>query len=600
MCGIAGIVALDHPGWEYEPSVTAMLAAMAHRGPDDEGMLVSGPAALGHKRLSIIDLSDAGRQPMRHGHLIVTYNGEVYNYLEIRKELEGLGHRFETATDTEVILHAWAHWGEACLERFTGMWAFALLDEQEGVLFCARDPFGIKPFYYLHEDGRFAFASEIKALLTLIPPRADEDSLLDYLVLGLTDHSERTFFREIRQLLPGRILSLRLWDGSLRGRSYYDLACLPRRERSSVEFQESLQRSVILHLRSDVPVGTCLSGGLDSSVVAALAAAANRENGNDRFSAVTARSEATETDETPYAKRVAEHAGLDWHVAAPIYADFAAHLDRCLHIQEEPVGGPSVFLQYWVMKTAREAGLKVMLDGQGGDETLLGYERYYIAFFLHLLKRGRPASAVREFALAVRHSRMSLGWFLASSAYFASAALRRGVMLGRVPFLREELAERPARAIPEMTAEYFNLEKMQASELQVRQLPHLLRYEDRNSMAFSIEARVPFIEKACVEAALDLDPEDKIRNGYTKYPLRLLAARILPAEIAWRRDKIGFEAPEELWLERHREVMEREVRGSAILKGICRRDPEFRTLKREIRWRLYNVAVWERLFGVAA
>ncbi len=404
MCGIAGIVTPGRPGRNSEKALGSMLAAMAHRGPDDEGTCVAGPVALGHKRLSIIDLSAAGRQPMRFGDFVVTYNGEVYNYLEIRKELEGLGHRFETATDTEVILHAWAHWGEGCLERFTGMWAFALLDEAEGVLFCARDPFGIKPFYYLHEDGRFAFASEIRALLTLHPPRADIDSLLDYLVLGLTDHTERTFFGGVRQLLPGRCLSLNLRDGGKTVRQYYDLRKTSRRERTPGDFQESLQRSVILHLRSDVPVGTCLSGGLDSSVVAALAAAANRENGNERFSAVTARSEATETDETPYAKRVAEHARLDWHVAAPVYADFAAHVDRCLHIQEEPVGGPSVFLQYWVMKTAREAGLKVMLDGQGGEAGEAGVggagvrpgrppltdEPGLVSRLLRLLRFGRP------------------------------------------------------------------------------------------------------------------------------------------------------------------------------------------------------------------
>lgn len=599
MCGIVGIVDKD-PVPAGTETLRAMMEALGHRGPDDEGVYSSGRVSLGHRRLSIIDLSPAGHQPMRFRDLVIIYNGEIYNYLELRQELEGLGRRFRTGTDTEVILQAFDAWGDECLQRFTGMWAFAIFDEAKREIFLARDRFGIKPLYYRDGENRFLFASEIKAILASgVTARMNEQRLIEYLVVGITDHTEETCFEGIRQVLPGCWMRIDLPSGRIGSERYYypaDRAVLP--PPTADDFTAGLKRSVRLHLRSDVPVGTCLSGGLDSSVVAALAAAMNRENGNSRFDAVTARSENPETDETPYARQVAEHCGLRWHVAAPGYEDFAGHIETCLWFQEEPVGSPSVFMQYWVMKKAKEAGLKVMLDGQGGDETLLGYERYYIAYFLELLRKGRLWDLLREYVLAVRNSRMSFWWFLASVGYFACYPLRRSVLERRSRFLKRDVLARAYPLIRSLSRDFFRLRDLQITEIMGRQLSHLLRYEDRNSMAFSIEARVPFIEADCIRTALDLPAAEKIRGGYTKYPLRKLAAEILPAEIAWRRNKIGFEAPAAQWLERLRERLKDEIAGSDILSRICRFQPEPERLTTDMQWRLYNVAVWERLYNV--
>ena len=598
MCGIAGVYQKNLVSPD-ESSLKGMLHSIAHRGPDDEGMYIRQNIGLGHRRLSIIDTSEAGHQPMQYKHLVIVYNGEVYNYLEIKKELVEKGHTFVTRTDTEVILHAYEEWGEDCLHHFTGMWAFALMDGSKNMLFCSRDRFGIKPFYYYENNEVLAFASEIKALLvSYASARVNYERLIDYLMVGITDHSEDTFFQGIRHLLPGHLMTINLGNGKVDIQKYFDLADTHKFVSGMDDYVIRLRDSVRIHLRSDVPVGTCLSGGIDSSIVAALAASFNRENGNDHFSAVTARSESPHNDETPFARQVAEHCKLNWYIANPVYEDFAKHIEDCLRFQGEPVGGPSVFMQYWVMKTAKEAGLKVMLDGQGGDETLLGYERYYISYFWDLFKAGHWIRLIKEYALAVRHSKMSFFRLTASAGYFSIFTLRKLVLKWRANFLKNEYRDYPNPILRKLTKDFFNLNKLQVSEIKFQQLPQLLKYEDRNSMAYSIEARVPYVELGCIETALSLRSEEKIREGYTKYPLRRLAEEILPYAIAWRRDKIGFEAPAEIWLNRHRSIMENEIKNSKILKRICKFIPDLKKIRLEMRWRLYNIAVWERLYNV--
>ena len=576
-----------------------MLHSIAHRGPDDEGIYVHQNIGIGHRRLSIIDTSEAGHQPMRYKHLVITYNGEIYNYLEIREKLLDRGHSFVTRTDTEVILHAYEEWGKDCLHHFNGMWAFTLLDQSKNILFCSRDRFGIKPFYYYEDNQVFVFASEIKAILSsFASARVNYERLIDYLVVGITDHSEETFFQDIRQLVPGHSMAVNLVNGETSIERYFDLANHSKADCTTDGYEMCLRRSVRLHLRSDVPVGTCLSGGLDSSIVAALAASFNRGSGNNHFSAVTARSELPRNDEIPFARQVVEHCKLDWHIAQPVYEDFKNHIEECLRFQGEPVGGPSVFMQYWVMKTAKEAGLKVMLDGQGGDETLLGYERYYISFFWNLFKRGCWLKLIKEYILAVRHSKLSFLALFAYALYFSILPIRRIILKRRTFFLEKEYWDFSDKTLREISKDFFNLDKLQVSEIQFQQLPNLLKYEDRNSMAYSIEARVPYIELSCIETALSLSPEDKIRGGYTKYPLRKIAEKILPYTIAWRREKIGFEAPTQIWLNQYRGIMQNQIQHSRILKRICKCLPNLKKLRLEMQWRLYNIAVWERLYNV--
>ncbi len=601
MCGIVGLFYRD--GTVPDLSLLQrMLHSLKHRGPDDQGEYQEGSILLGHNRLSILDISSAGRQPMEYNDLVITYNGEIYNYLEIKAELKNSGHIFKTETDTEVLLHAYDLWGKECLSRITGMWAFAILDRKKQELFCCRDRFGIKPFYY-YSDPRFllAFASEIRALLiSLGRARVSYELLMDYLKIGLSDHTEGTFYEAVKQLPPGHFLSLDLKHGQKRMERYYSLTGDEGGAATPEEFEDRLRRSVAIHMRSDVPVGTCLSGGIDSSVIAALSAAVNRSQGNKTFSAVTAQSESPLNDETAFARQVVEHCHLDWHVAKPDYTAFKNSLEDCLWYQEEPVGGPSVFMQYWVMKTAKEAGLKVMLDGQGGDEIMFGYERYYAAFFWHLLRQGQSLTCLREFFLAARHSKLKLGSLGGLTLFFLVPGLRRRVLEKRVAFLKKDYLNIDTDALAKANHAFFEIGDLQISEISSQQLPHLLKYEDRNSMAHSIEARVPYVEVDCIETSLRIPPAERIRNGYTKYPLRCLAERILPPSIAWRRNKFGFEAPVSLWLGRHRPLMGREVRDSAILRQICRFLPPLESLGLEMQWRLYNIAIWERLFNVQA
>jgi asparagine synthase (glutamine-hydrolysing) len=598
MCGIAGICQ-KHFSPVDEGLIKTMLHSIAHRGPDDEGVYVYQNIGIGHRRLSIIDTSEAGHQPMRYRNLVITYNGEIYNYLEIREKLLDRGHTFVTRTDTEVILHAYEEWGKDCVHHFNGMWAFTLLDQSKKILFCSRDRFGIKPFYYYEDNQVFVFASEIKAILSsFASARVNYERLIDYLVVGVTDHSEETFFQDIRQLVPGHSMAVNLVSGETSIERYFDLANHSKTDCTTDEYEMCLRRSVRLHLRSDVPVGTCLSGGLDSSIVAALAASFNQGSGNNHFSAVTAQSESPLNDEIPFARQVVEHCELDWHITKPVYEDFRNHIEECLQFQGEPVGGPSVFMQYWVMKGAKEAGLKVMLDGQGGDETLLGYERYYISFFWNLFKRGCWRKLIKEYILAVRHSKLSFLGLIAYALYFSILPIRRIILRRRTSFLQKEYSGFSNKTLREISRHFFDLNKLQISEIRTQQLPNLLKYEDRNSMACSIEARVPYIELNCIETALSLTPEDKIREGYTKYPLRKIAEKILPYTIAWRKEKIGFEAPTQIWLNQHLIIMQNEIQKSRILKHICKFVPGLEKLRLEMRWRLYNIAVWERLYNV--
>jgi asparagine synthase (glutamine-hydrolysing) len=400
--------------------------------------------------------------------------------------------------------------------------------------------------------------------------------------------------------LPGHFLVVDLLSGGIIIKKYYSLADHSKSVSMPEEFEKCLQKSVEIHMRSDVPVGTCLSGGIDSSVIAALASSVNRKNGNEIFSAITAQSESPGNDETPYARQVIEHCHLNWHVTKPDYEIFKDHIEECLWYQEEPVGGPSVFMQFWVMKTAKENGLKVMLDGQGGDEIMFGYERYYAAFFWNLLRQGLGFTLFREFLLAARNSKLNLGQLGAMTAYFLLPALRAIILQRRVSFLNREYVEMGHRSLPDAARFFLDIHDLQVAEITAQQLPHLLKYEDRNSMAHSIEARVPYVEVDCIESSIRIPPQDRIKNGYTKYPLRKIAEKILPPSIAWRKNKFGFEAPTALWLRKLAPSMVQEVKNSPILGRVCRFVPSLDALRLEIQWRLYNIALWERLFDVQA
>jgi asparagine synthase (glutamine-hydrolysing) len=401
MCGIAGIVSAN--GFDPQHLVDAT-HLVKHRGPDGYGFAYfclspdcrgqvilnedRVPAeraivGLGHRRLAILDLSPSGSQPMqtRDGMLTVVFSGEIYNYLEIREELKGLGCVFRTGTDTEVVLQAYRRWGHECLQRFNGMWSFAVWDSRRQRLFCARDRFGIKPFYYYGDSERFLFASEIKQLLHFsdVPRRMNAARVWDYVEFGILSHGEETLFQDIRELRGGHSLTLdmtsgnmspvidRYWDLELRSSS--ELSEEAARER----FLETFKDAVRIRLRSDVPVGSCLSGGLDSSSIVAVA----RELANhDNFHTFSACFDDPRLDERPYIEEAVSATQVKPHFVFPGVTEFRESLERLLWHQDEPIAGSSVFAQEAVMERARGEGVPVLLDGQGGDETLCGYRKF--------------------------------------------------------------------------------------------------------------------------------------------------------------------------------------------------------------------------------
>lgn len=601
MCGISGIINFNKAAVD-EDLLRRMNNLIVHRGPDDEGYFIEDYVGLANRRLAIIDLSPDGHQPMCYddGKLVVVYNGEIYNYLEIKEELIGSGYLFATHSDTEVILAAYKAWGHQCVNHFNGMWAFAVYDRIAGQIFCSRDRFGIKPFYYFVNNERFIFGSEIKQLLDFLPAGlVNTDILMDYLVTGFSEHTGDTFFKGVQSLQGGHNIIVDLKENIFTLNRYYEInddpSVLESGESESVEsFLESFRYAVQLRLRSDVKVGSCLSGGIDSSGVAAMASDQYHNPFNQKFQAIHASTGEIKTDESNYAKLVADELPIDLVTIIPDTEEFVAAIDDVFYAQEEPFGNPSVFMQYFVMKKASSLGCKVMLDGQGGDETLLGYARYYPAYLLSLPLH----EAVSAFIQSISNSTLSFKKLAGYFFYFSFIPTRIGYLKNKFPFIRKELMP-DFRWVKKNIRCYISIRNLQIMELFHTQLPHLLRYEDKNSMANSVEARLPFLDYKLVEKALSINNRYKIKNGRTKYILRKAMEPYLPGVIVWRKDKLGFEAPRESWLSAIKPQMLELVGSSGIIQSICKKGklkPE--NLDNTMLWKLYSIAEWEKVFDV--
>ena len=632
MCGLFGSLG-------FAPD-RARIDIVAHRGPDGAGWREfhspAGRAALGHRRLAIIDVSDAGLQPMADatGRFHLVFNGEIYNYLELRDELKALGHVFRSDSDSEVLLAAYQVWGSACLERFFGMFAFLIWDDRDKAFFAARDRFGIKPLYVMANGRGIAFASEIKQLLGLpgLAARMNLARVRDFLAFGTSDHTAETMFEGVLQLQPGcytRIDASSAWDGSFEPRRWYAIppySVLNLSEDEAAErFRALLADSVRMHLRSDVRVGSCLSGGLDSSSIVGLMAQALGEQGCDaRVNTVSACYAEKTVDEKPFMEAVVEHAGAQPHYIFPRAEDVFARAEDITWHQDEPFGSSSIFAQWCVFKAAHEAGIKVMLDGQGADEQLAGYHAAYMYYMSDLLRRQDYATLVRT--MIERH-RVHGASFADQAQRFIGPALPaplRAFLLRR----RENLVKHDwtnsealrsfnsAPPAPEIASTLNGLPPITdiaslcvvltfASNLQM-----LLHWEDRKSMAHSIEARVPFLDHRLVEFSLALGNEHKIVRSDTKRILRRAMADLLPKVVRERRDKLGFATPEEAWfrgplkpmivegveatLKRFPDLLNpRGTRALAadMLEG--RRPVDF-TL-----WRIVNIGIWGERVAVS-
>ncbi len=569
MCGIAGIVAPKG----FEPSVLiAMTHLIRYRGPDGYGFsfVGRGEAAggeiihnedrqprnqtpvvgLGNRRLAILDTSSAGDQPMQiedHS-FCITYNGEIYNYKEIRQELEQAGHRFRTGTDTEVILRSYQQWGQDCLLRFNGMWAFALWDNAKQRLFCSRDRFGVKPFYYALYDGNFYFASEIKQILqaSSMPRRANSQAVLALLEWGLADHSAETFFENIQQLPGGYTLTLDLSDSlSPFVQRYWELQIKPQTDLSPAEateeFQYRFKQAVNIRLRSDVPVGVSLSGGLDSSAI--LCQAKELAPGT-QFQTFSACFEDRAIDEREYMVAAATATGSLSHPTFPKGSEFWESIQSLVYHHDEPLGAARTFSQWLLMRSARKQGIPVVLGGQGADEALCGYQKYRYFYFWHLF-RDRNPRLFRELLMSWRYG-TSTHERLASAARYLPGTLRRAFSpaerLCNADFRRNVnfVGKKPGAA--------GSIAERQKIDLTYSSIPAFLRHEDRNSMAHSVESRHPFLDYRLVEFAVNCPPEFKLRDGWSKWILRNAMKGILPEKVRLRRTKLGFDAPDATWM----------------------------------------------------
>lgn len=628
MCGIVGFIS---PSPVDAGHIATMADRLRHRGPDDEGFLLVQPqdsapvpyggpdtvrnrdrgdisylpkkdirqcsampvtVAFGHRRLSIVDLSVLGHQPMctQDGRYWIVYNGEIYNHAELREQLEKLGHRFISATDTEILLAAYAEWGPDCLDFLKGMWGLAIYDTERNEIFLARDRFGIKPLYYwVAPNGAFCFASEIKAF-TAFPgwdASVNPQRAYDFLAWGIIDHTDETLFSNVYQLRPGHCMKFGVGKfeadrtGRLANRKWYALRARQfdgTFEDAAASFKKFFTESVQMHLRADVPVGSCLSGGLDSSSIVCLVNQLLRlqDNAPPQMS-FSACAREKRFDEREWIDKVVNATGVDAHYVYPQLADLFEEASSITWHQDEPFGSTSIFAQWCVLRLAAKTGVKVILDGQGADELLAGYHNFFGPKFATLLKSGRWLSLFREMAGTRRthdYSGLRLAMLLGDALLpeIVRQPLRAhyGKSTARPKWLNmEQLGAVPMDpAIPAGNTgktDHASVRAVSMAQLTASNLQMLLHWEDRNSMAHSLEARVPYLDHEFVEFALGLPDEFKLSAGITKRVQRAAMTEVIPSQIRDRMDKVGFTTPEEIWLREQ---------GSALFKDRLQRAVE--------------------------
>jgi asparagine synthase (glutamine-hydrolysing) len=544
MCGICGVVQFDGRKVS-ENEIQIMMEQIKHRGPDDEGQFFQDNVGFGHLRLSIIDLSSDGHQPMLSddNRYVIIYNGEIYNYIELRHELSR-NFSFRTQTDTEVLLNAFRFWGKDCLKNLNGMFAFTIYDRTKKSLFIARDRFGIKPLYYYLDKDRFIFASEIPPILSILnkDPLPDELSIFDYLMFNRTDHNDSTFFMEIKKLQHGHYLTIE--DNEIDIVQWYNLSQnIGTPFVSSAEFRETLSSSINLRLRSDVPIGVCLSGGLDSSSIVSILLNDYNKRDLNTFSAVFPNSESV--DESIYINEFQNDLG-NMHFVEPSGETLLSDLHSFLRAHFEPVPSTSMYAQYKVMELAKNYAV-VTLDGQGADEQLAGYHYFFGFYFKYLLMNSMFNKLFNETFHYIKLHRSTYG--LQMLSYFMLPnTLKSMIAFNKRKYIRKSFfnENRNSSLVPSNLYSPISLKNGLLDHFEYK-LEHLLKWEDRNSMWFSLEARVPFLDHRLVEKTLALSPDMIINKGSTKYILRHALKNILPETIRTRKDKIGFVTNEDEW-----------------------------------------------------
>ena len=636
MCGIFASIG-------FAPDISR-LNVIAHRGPDGHGWqefdTPLGPLVLGHRRLSIIDVEERAAQPMQSpdGRFWLTYNGEIYNYLELKEELRALGVTFRTTSDSEVLLRAFEKWGENVLTRFVGMFAFVIWDARDRILFAARDRYGVKPLFFHSSSRGIALASEIKQLLGLptLTARMNMPRVYDFLSSGITDHSAETLFDSVQQLRGGEYLKISLdrWTlGSQLPIQRYsslpprDLEHLSETE-AAEQFRALFEESIRIHLRSDVPIGSCLSGGLDSSSIVCVMSDLLKKTSADPTNTISACYPEKEVDEKPFMESVVAATGASAHYVYPKSEDVFRIAEKITWHQDEPYGSTSIFAQWSVFEAARAAGVKVMLDGQGADEQLAGYHGAFFQRMDQLVREARWLEIARTFL-------ERKDW--QGTTYAAQFASH---IMPHTPRILWPIFEAFRRTPPPPAPSWLNSDALNAHKPKAgstfaeavaamglgpvrdigdlchamvgsTNLSMLLRYEDRNSMAHSIEARVPFLDHRLVEFNLRLGNSHKIVGGDTKRVLRSAMRGILPEDVRTRRDKLGFATPEQRWFRGPlRALVEEGINDTLARYPGLLAENETRTLASDMLegrrpldftlWRIINLGIWGRLFNVSA
>ncbi len=599
MCGIAGLIYKDKTPVKEE-TLRKMTDKMSHRGPDAEGFFVHENLGFGHRRLSIIDTSESANQPFHFkDKYVLVFNGVIYNYIELKEELKEKGYSFNTTSDTEVLVASYDCWGEECVKKFNGMWAFVIFDSKNNKLFCSRDRFGIKPFYYFSNDNKFVFASEIKPILEIEKvEKVNIQILLQYLIVNLTGHFNETFFEGILKLPASHNLIYDLKTNEFRIYKYYDIEFKKEINKLNLEesieiFEKKFEESIKIRLRSDVKIGSALSGGLDSPYVTTIANKIIDKQNNCGFTAITVGSLDEKDDESKLAKLIAETIHVNHDIIVPKSDEFRHDLENVIFMHEEPFADLSVFMQNFLMKEANKLGVKVFLDGQGADEILLGYSRYTAAF----LRNHDFISNLKFLKKVKSHYDISILEAGKIYFYFSSYFVRKFRLKRRGTILKNKyLGIINFSKLKKLTKSYKKIFELQKNEIFHFLLPDILRIEDKNSMLFSIESRLPFLDYTFVETVLSINNNYKIRDGWSKYILRRNLEKFLPDEVTYNNRKIGLNPPVNHWWPRSEKILET-INNSKIIQEISKKKYTF-IADRDLEWRLYNIAVWEKLYNM--
>lgn len=555
MCGIAGILR-NSKLESIDSDIKKMTDSIAHRGPDGEGQwsFPEKGVSLGHRRLSILDLSTDANQPMHlNDRFSIVFNGEIYNYIEIRSELKSCGISFHTSSDTEVLLAAFTHWGESFIEKLDGMFAFAIYDRLKDELFCARDRFGEKPFFYSTSTDQFCFASEMKALFTIgVPKTVSQKMLFNYLAYDIVENTRdksATFYDKVYQLPAAHVLKLGP-DRKVNIKKYWDIDFKERIEMSELDAKEHFlslfDSSIMKRLRSDVKVGSSLSGGVDSSSILGSVLANFPEL---EFNTFTARFDDENYDEGAFIQLLKKQYSFKEHYCYPEKHQLITELDKIFYHQEEPFGSTSIVAQWEVMKLAKNNGTIVLLDGQGADETIAGYFKYFTPLLYEL----------RKDKLQFQNQLQAIENHLNTKPFLSKAEKIRM----KSPLLYDRVAQssrkmRKSTIGQDLNNDFYksnvssispfhrndNLNEFLYNDTFNYGLGKLLRFSDRNAMAHGVEVRLPYLSHDLVEFIFKLPTSLKIKDGWTKYILRASMEKRVPKEILYRKDKKGFQAPD--------------------------------------------------------